>query len=80
MLKAIALVYQHAPQFPYPLLLMHGSEDKIAFPTSSTTYAELAPKDKLTLKIWDGFKHELHTDPERDQVFKFMIDWLNSQK
>ena len=56
------------------------TEDKVAFPTSSTTYAELAPKDKVTLKMWKGFKHELHTDPDRDLVFKFMIDWLNSQK
>jgi alpha-beta hydrolase superfamily lysophospholipase len=77
MLKAIALAYQHAPHFPLPLLLMHGAEDKIAFPSSSLTFAEQAPKDKVTLKIWEGFRHELHTDPEKEQVFKFMTDWLD---
>jgi alpha-beta hydrolase superfamily lysophospholipase len=27
--------------------------------------------------MWDGFKHELHTDPEKAEVFKVMIDWLD---
>lgn len=78
MLKAVALVYKHAPQYPYPVLLMQGTEDKIAFTTSSSSFAELAPKDKVTVKMWTGFKHELHTDPDRAQVFKFMVDWLNA--
>jgi len=77
MLRLIDLVYQNSPRFPLPLLLMHGTKDEIAYPTSSTTFAELAPKDKVTLKMWDGFKHELHNDPENAQVFKVMIDWLN---
>jgi len=78
MMEALQLVYKHAPSFPQPLLLMHGTEDKLAYPSSSLTYAELAPKDKLTLKMWEGFKHELHTDPEKADVFKFMLDWLES--
>jgi alpha-beta hydrolase superfamily lysophospholipase len=77
MLKALDLAYQSAPQFPVPLLLMHGTEDKVAYPSSSLSYAELAPKDKVTLKMWEGFKHELHNDPEREQVFKFIVEWLD---
>jgi alpha-beta hydrolase superfamily lysophospholipase len=77
MLKAIDLAFKHAPRFPLPLLLMHGTIDKVAYPSSSQIFADLAPKDKLTLKMWDGFKHELHTDPEKAQVFKFMIEWLD---
>ena len=77
MLRAIGIVYDNAPHFPLPLLLMHGGNDEVAYPSSSTTFAELAPKDKVTLMIWDGFKHELHTDPEKAGVFKVMVDWLN---
>ena len=77
MLDDIALAFKHAGSFPQPLLLLHGGNDEIAYPSSSTAFAELAPKDKVTLKIWDGFKHELHTDPERAQVFKVMVDWLD---
>jgi alpha-beta hydrolase superfamily lysophospholipase len=56
---------------------MHGTKDEIAYPRSSQMFAELAPKDKVTLKMWDGFKHELHTDPEKAEVFKVMIAWLD---
>jgi alpha-beta hydrolase superfamily lysophospholipase len=77
MLKAIDLVYENAARFPLPLLLMHGTKDEIAYPRSSQTFAEMAPKDKLTIKMWEGFKHELHTDPEKAEVFKVMIDWLD---
>jgi alpha-beta hydrolase superfamily lysophospholipase len=79
MLKAIALANQYAPRFPMPLLLMHATGDKIAYPSGSECYAEMAPKDKLTFKEWEGFKHELHTDPDREQVFKFMVDWLDAR-
>ena len=77
LLQAIDLVIENAPRFPLPLLLMHGTKDEIAYPRSSQLFAELAPKDKLTLKMWEGFKHELHTDPEKAVVFKVMLEWLD---
>ena len=77
MLDAIEIAVENAPHFPLPLLLMHGTKDEIAFPCSSTEYANLAPKDKVTLRMWEGCKHELHTDPEKAEVFKTMIDWLD---
>ena len=80
MLRCLAIANQNAPSFPFPLLLMHGGEDKLGFPSGSEAYAKLAPPEKITLKIWQGFKHEIHNEPERAQVYKFMIDWLNNQK
>lgn len=76
MLRAIDLAIINAPSFPLPLLLMQGTKDEIAYPSSSPMFADLAPKDKVTLKMWDGFKHELHTDPEKAEVFKTMIAWM----
>ena len=77
MLKAVALDFANAAHFPMPLLLMHGTQDELAYPSSSHIFAEAAPKDKVTLKLWEGFKHELHTDPEKAEVFKTMVDWLD---
>jgi len=77
LLKAIDLAMENAPRFPLPLLLMNGSKDELAYPSGAQLYADLAPKDKLTFKMWEGFKHELHTDPEKAEVFRVMIDWLD---
>jgi alpha-beta hydrolase superfamily lysophospholipase len=77
MLRAIDLAFENGSRFPLPLLLMHGTKDEIAYPRSSQMFAELAPKGKVTLKMWNGFKHEMHTDPEKAEVFKVMLDWLD---
>ncbi|HAJ37143.1 MAG TPA: lysophospholipase [Chloroflexi bacterium] len=77
MLQAVALAYQQAPNFPAPLLLMHGADDQIAYPEGSRLYAGLVPKEKLTFQEWAGFKHELHTDSEKAAVFAAMTTWLN---
>jgi len=79
MLELIDLALENAPRFPVPLLLMHGSEDPIASASGSRLFAGLAPRERVTLQIWDGFRHELHTDPQKAQVFQAMIDWLDRQ-
>lgn len=77
MLQAVAVAYQQAPNFPVPLLLMHGADDQIAYPEGSRLYAGLAPKEKLTFQEWPGFKHELHTDSEKAVIFDAMVAWLD---
>lgn len=77
MLEATRIAFEHASTFPTPLLLMHGTNDETSNPAGSQIFADLAPKDIVTLKMWDGFKHDLHTDPETPAVFNVMIDWLN---
>jgi acylglycerol lipase len=68
-------VFEHAGELNVPLLLMHGTEDKIAFSRGSQEFADKAG-DKVTLKIWDGMYHEIHNELEQAEVFKFMLDWL----
>ena len=77
-LDAVEWAFAHAHEFPVPLLLLHGSEDKLAYPRGSQEFADLVPNDR-TLKIWDGLYHEIHNEPEQVEVFAFMIDWMNSQ-
>ena len=65
---------EHATEFPLPLLLMHGSADRITSADASREFAKKAG-DKVTLKVWDGFYHEIHNEPEQADVFKTIIDW-----
>ena len=77
-LDAVDWAFSHAPEFPVPLLLLHGSEDKLAYPHGSQEFADLVPND-CTLKFWDGLYHEIHNEPEQAEVFAFVIDWMDSQ-
>ena len=78
MLEANRYALDHAAEFPLPLLLMHGKEDKLAFPSSSIEFA--APlKDKCTLMLWDGLYHEVHNEPEKAEVFNAMTTWMDAR-
>lgn len=77
-LKAISYVLANPDKIELPLLVMHGSMDKISFPSGSD---ELVSKihGNVIYKKWEGCFHELHNEPNREELFAFTIDWLNSQ-
>lgn len=80
-LDAIHLCFTRAAEFPAPLLMMHGKEDKIAYPSGSEEFAALVREAgcEVTLKLWDGLYHEIHNEPEKAEVLQFMIDWLDDR-
>ncbi|MCC6261127.1 MAG: lysophospholipase [Anaerolineales bacterium] len=78
MLGVTKWTLEHAAEFPAPLLLMHGKEDRIAFPSSSIEFAAAAP-EKSTLVLWDEGYHELHNEPEQAEVLKTMLIWMNAR-
>jgi alpha-beta hydrolase superfamily lysophospholipase len=66
---------EHAAEFLLPLLLMHGTADRLTSAEASRQFGEAAGKN-VTLRLWDGWYHEIHNEPEKAQVFKEMTDWL----
>ena len=78
-LNAIDLCFAHAKEFKPPLLIMHGRDDRLTYPSGSEDFAKLAGEvnKDVTLKVWDGMYHELHNEPEQVEVFKVMIEWLD---
>jgi alpha-beta hydrolase superfamily lysophospholipase len=78
-LHAVDLCFARAGEFPAPLLIMHGKADRIAYASGSEDFARLveAAGGDVALKLWDGLYHEVHNEPEKAEVFKFMIEWLN---
>jgi acylglycerol lipase len=78
MIGATRYALDRAAGFALPLLLIHGKEDKIAFPSSSIEFA--APlKEKCTLMLWDGLYHEVHNEPEKAEVLDAMTIWMDAR-
>ena len=65
----------HAGEFPVPLLLMHGTADRLTSYQASQEFASKAPN--CTLKLWDGLYHETHNEPEKDVVLATVISWID---
>jgi alpha-beta hydrolase superfamily lysophospholipase len=80
-IKAIDYCFAHAQEFKLPLLMMHGSADKLTFSSGSEDFARLASENNqdVTLKLWDSLYHEVHNEPEKAEVFKLMIEWLDKR-
>jgi len=59
--------------------MMHGKGDKIAYFSGSEDFARLVTEagGDVTLKVWDGLYHEVHNEPEKAEVFRLMIEWLD---
>ncbi len=66
---------ENAAQFNLPLLLMHGGGDRITSPEATQQFASSVQKD-CTLKIWPGLFHELHNEPEKEEILDYITQWL----
>jgi alpha-beta hydrolase superfamily lysophospholipase len=67
---------EQMPKIKLPVLIMHGFADQLADPRGSKLlYERVGSKDK-TLKLYDNCYHEICNEPEREQVFMDMEDWL----
>jgi alpha-beta hydrolase superfamily lysophospholipase len=67
----------HGAEFPCPLLLMHGDADRITSSEATREFASQTSAD-CTLKIWEGFYHELHNETEQNKVLAYIIDWMQA--
>ena len=64
------------PEINLPILIMHGTADQLSNPEGSQMLYELAGSKDKTLKLYEGFYHEIFNEPGREQVFADMETWL----
>jgi len=66
----------HAADFPLPLLLAHGTADRVTSFAASQAFARQAGP-RCTWQPWNGLYHETHNEPEKAQVIAFTLGWLS---
>ena len=59
-----------------PMLVMHGTEDKITSFKASKEFVRNS-SSKTTFKEWSGYYHDLHNDMDADEVFNYVVEWLD---
>jgi len=69
----------HIYQINIPFLLMHGDADEITSHKASEEFAANT-SERTQLKIWEGFRHELHNTLEHKQVFDYILNWLKENQ
>ena len=62
-----------------PILILHGSDDKITDPIGSQMLYDGVSSSDKTLRYFDGLYHEIFNEPERDEVIDFVNDWISTR-
>ena len=70
---------QRAPALTAPLLVVHGSDDRLIPVDGSRQLVEAVGSSDVELKVYPGLYHEVFNEPERDQVLDDVVSWINAR-
>ncbi|CAL5326869.1 unnamed protein product [Camellia sinensis] len=79
-LRITAYLQQNLRRLKVPFLVLHGTADTITDPEASKKLYEEASSTDKTIKLFEGFLHDLLFEPEREMIVKNIIDWLNIRR
>ncbi len=77
LMSAMAQIQNRMNAIKLPILIMHGTCDKLTAPEGSQELYNAVDSTDKTLKMYNGFYHEIHNDPNKQQVFDDIIAWIN---
>jgi alpha-beta hydrolase superfamily lysophospholipase len=80
---AWAAAYQRVQEgmagIAYPLLILHGTDDRLVPYRGSVQLHETASSSDKTLRLYEGLYHEVLNEPERDKVVADILGWLDAR-
>ena len=77
-LAAVKRVVAGLGRVTLPVLVQHGTEDKLVSAAGSKMIAEQIGSHDKTLHLYDGLYHEIFNEPERDRVLGDLVGWLDA--
>jgi lysophospholipase len=78
-IRAGRVIDERMERIEKPLLIMHGTADALSNPIGSENLYRRAASTDKTLKLYEGFYHEILNEPERDQVLEDIAGWLDAR-
>ena len=70
---------QRAPALTAPLLVVHGSDDRLIPVEGSRRLVECVGSTDVTLKVYPGLYHEVFNEPEHGQVLDDVVSWITER-
>lgn len=71
------LALNSAERIALPLLVMHGTGDRITSHAASESFAKSVPGGRL--KLFENLAHEMHFEKQAGEVVGFAVDWIERQ-
>jgi len=79
LLQAMESVAARVQQLRLPLLVQHGTADRLV-PLAGVqpVYQRLGDPKLRTLRIYEGLYHEIYNEPERERVIGDLLRWMDA--
>lgn len=77
--KAVQRVWRVVGTVSLPALIMHGGDDCLVPPSASRKLYEKLPSPDKTLKIYEGLRHEIFNEVEKEKVLSDLAEWLSKR-
>ncbi len=77
LLEAMKRIEAGRAQLRLPVLIWHGTEDKLTEPEGSRAFAANVGSPDRTLTLYEGSYHETLNDLDRERVIGALIDWID---
>jgi acylglycerol lipase len=79
MVRADERLERDFPQFRLPLLILHGTTDKVTRAEGSELFHRNAGSADKTLKLYEGHAHDLLNDVDKDVVMADITGWIRAR-
>jgi alpha-beta hydrolase superfamily lysophospholipase len=76
LMRRAAWLRDYRAELPIPTLLYHGTDDRLTSHPASKAFAAQV-SGPITFVEFPGFYHEIHNEPEQEQLFEQIHSWLN---
>ncbi|MEM5405764.1 lysophospholipase [Paraburkholderia unamae] len=77
LLEAMKRIEAGRAQLRLPVLIWHGTADKLTEPEGSRAFAANVGSPDRTLTLYEGSYHETLNDLDRERVIGALIDWID---
>jgi len=78
LLRATDRLRREFPLITLPVLILHGTADKVTRPSGSQFFFDTAGSKDKALKLYEGHSHDLLNDVDRQVVMADVKGWLNA--
>jgi alpha-beta hydrolase superfamily lysophospholipase len=70
---------RHAGEFPLPLLVMHGVDDRATSPEASTQFVQRVSGDATFVPL-TGLRHLIHVEEIEEEIFSRAVEWMDARR
>lgn len=79
LVRATERLTKEFPRVTLPVMILHGTRDKVTMPSGSQFFYDTASSTDKTLKLYEGHFHDLLQDDDNEVVMRDIKGWIDER-